>query len=128
MQLQVSVLRNVPAHAAHHVFRCFVALDDQFYCLHETLIVELHQIIKLFHLSNNILGKELRKWRLIVAVLLVLHDDQVSVLLQVLDFRSDQILVAFDADDWNAVITHVADNLQYELLELFLLLVLVLLD
>lgn len=50
------------------------------------------------------------------------------MLLQVLDFGADQILVALDADDRNSIITHVADNLQHKLLQLFLLLSLVLLD
>ena len=65
---------------------------------------------------------------MIAAVLLVLHDHQVSVLLEVLDFRADEVLVALDPDDWDAVVAHVADDLHYELFELLLFLRLVLLD
>ena len=65
---------------------------------------------------------------MIAAVLLVLHDHQVSVLLEVLDFRADEVLVALDPDDRDAVVAHVADDLHYELFELLLFLRLVLLD
>lgn len=56
LELQVSVMRNVSAHTAHHVLWCFVALNQKFYCLHKALIVELHQILKLFDLFGYIFG------------------------------------------------------------------------
>ena len=65
---------------------------------------------------------------MIAAVLLVLHDHQVAVLLQVLDFRADEVLVALDPDDRDSVVAHVAHDLHYELFELLLFLRLVLLD
>ena len=65
---------------------------------------------------------------MIAAVLLVLHDHQVSVLLEVLDFRADEVLVALDPDNGDAVVAHVAHDLHDELFELLLLLRLVLFD
>ena len=50
------------------------------------------------------------------------------MLLQVLHFRANQVFVPLYANDGNAVVAHVADDLHYELFELLLFLRLVLLD
>ena len=82
-------MRNVSAHIANNVLWSFVALNKKFDSLHEALVMELHQIFKLLHFFGYIFGKELWKWGLIVAVLLVLNDNQIAMLLQILDFSTD---------------------------------------
>lgn len=55
----VTILRNVAAHIANHIFRCFVALNKEFHSLDKAFIMELHQVLQLFHLFDNILSEEL---------------------------------------------------------------------
>ena len=75
--------------------------------------MELHQVLKLFNLSGNVVRKELREGRLIVTVVLILDNHKISVLLQVLHLGADEIFVTFDSNHGDALVTHVTDYLKH---------------
>ena len=50
--------------------------------------------------------------------LLVENDYKASHLLQVLHLCANEILVALDTDDWDAIVAHIDDNTVHQFLQL----------
>ena len=50
--------------------------------------------------------------------LLVENDYKAAHLLQVLHLSANEILVALDTDDWDAIVAHIDDNIVHQFLQL----------
>ena len=50
--------------------------------------------------------------------LLVENDHKATHLLQVLNLGANEILVALDTDNWDAIVAHIDDNIVHQFLQL----------